>query len=437
MSDGKRFQLNQTGADIQRAIDNALNPDKTMTRSGVPADAAEVGRLLENAGSGGSFVTVTGGTKGIFPQESYHNLDHSPSINIGGLYSEMLNGVGYDRGKEIYEGRKVDYANGFAEDALESVAQDYDVTGYLPLTQGHYMRVYGMKFDGKYGGIAFYSSTTGAKGFVYMSDMLGTGVTNDSGAGNYSYGAFFEDGILMFHIPDIKVNLTTGLPEMTNFADYAFDHVRICCSTMDDVAWSKVIISIDEEIKLPEKTLDPWVKVSKDSLPEEIVAMSAGGGRILNRAAFTSGVFWDPEGTSMNAYPNGGMKMRIDPGVVMLDGVVKKFGGTTRTYNVQSTDRVDACVIRLDQETGEIKMVFRVCIEQGDLLISVDDNALLPIRNNKYFDIVICKACIPGGTTELTSGMVFNMQNEELYCGYVTSKVCGNTDIDNALEGRY
>lgn len=422
MSD-KTYQLKQKGADIQRAIDNALNPDKTLTVSGMPADAAEVGRRLKNAGSGGSgggsFVEETGGTLGIFPGQSYHNLDHSPSIDIGGLYSEMLNGVGYAQGKELYEGRKVPYTDGYASDASEGTSADYDVTGYLPLTSGHTMRVYGMRFEGKYGGVAFYSSTTGVKGFIYMSDLIGSGVTNESGAGNYTYGCFFDDnGILNLEIPQIKINLSTGAATPTNFASYAFDHVRICCSTMSEAEWDDVIISVDEPITLPVKTLDPSVKVTTASMPDEI--------RILNRAAYTSGVFWDPEGTSMNAYVNGAMKVRIDPGVVMIDGVVKRFAATNRTYNTQATDRVNACVIRLDQSTGEIKMHFRECIEQGGLLVSVDDNAVLPIRNAKYYDIVICRMRIPGGTTQITSEMVYNMQNEEMYCGYVKSKTYGS-----------
>ncbi len=147
----------------------------------------------------------------------------------------------------------------------------------------------------------------------------------------------------------------------------------------------------------------------------------------INRAAYTSGVFWDPEGTSMNAYVNGAMKVRIDPGVVIIDGVVKKFAATNRTYNTQETDRVNACVVRLDQSTGEIKMHFRECIEQGGLLISVDDNAVLPIRNAKYYDLVICCMRIPGGTTQITSEMVYNMQNEDEYCGYVKSKTYGSS----------
>ena len=420
----KTYQLNQKGADIQRAINNALNPDKTLTVSGMPADAAEVGRRLKNAGSGGSgggsYVEETGGTLGIFPGQSYHNLDHSPSIDIGGLYSEMLNGVGYAQGKELYEGRKVPYTDGYASDASEGVSADYDVTGYLPLTSGHTMRVYGMRFEGKYGGVAFYSSTTGVKGFIYMSDLIGSGVTNESGAGNYTYGCFFDDnGILNLEIPQVKINLSTGAATPTNFASYAFDHVRICCSTMSEAEWNDVIISVDEPITLPVKTLDPSVKVTAASMPDEI--------RILNRAAYTSGVFWDPEGTSMNAYVNGAMKVRIDPGVVMIDGVVKKFAATNRTYNTQATDRVNACVVRLDQSTGEIKMHFRECIEQGGLLVSVDDNAVLPIRNAKYYDIVICRMRIPGGTTQITSEMVYNMQNEEEYCGYVKSKTYGSS----------
>lgn len=375
----------------------------------------------DGTGSGNSYITETEQCNNIFPEQSYHNLDHSPAVNFGDITdSPVYNLTGYNRGKELYEGRNGVYENGYSSDAVEGTSADYDITGYIPLTQGHTMRISGMRFDGNYGGIAFYSSTTGAKGFVYMSDMLGNGVENDSGAGKYAYGAIIDaNGVLHLDIPDVKVHLSTATPEQTGFASYAFDHVRICCSTMDDDAWSKVIITIDENIAQPEITLDPSVKVTLESLPQEIVVGASGGNRILNRAAFTSGVFWDPEGTSMNAYVYDTMKVRIDPGVVMLDGVVKEFKATTRTYNTQDTDRINACVIRLDQNTGEIKMYFRECIEQGDLLISVDDNALLPIRNDQYYDIVICCMRIPAGTTQITSSMVYNMQDEETYCGYV------------------
>ena len=46
------FVLKQTASEVQKAIDNALNPDTTLTVSGKPADAKAVGDALANIGGG-------------------------------------------------------------------------------------------------------------------------------------------------------------------------------------------------------------------------------------------------------------------------------------------------------------------------------------------------------------------------------------------------
>lgn len=57
------YVLTQVASEVQTAINNALNPDATLTVSGKPADAKAVGDAIsqlseemENIGTGGGFV---------------------------------------------------------------------------------------------------------------------------------------------------------------------------------------------------------------------------------------------------------------------------------------------------------------------------------------------------------------------------------------------
>lgn len=389
-------------------------------------DDADAGKFngKDGTGSGNSYIIESEGCTDIFPDQSYHNLDHSPAVNLGGVTDSPIYELkGYHRGNELYEGRNGVYENGYSAEAHEGVQTEYDITGYIPLTVGQTIRVKGMAFGGDYGGIAFYSSQNDNRGFVYFNDLVGNGRTNDSGAGTHDYGARVDaDGVFTFTMSDTKKRLSTGATESTGFSGYGFDHIRLCCLTMDDAAWENVIITVDELITDTQKTLDPSVKILPESLPGDMAVGSSDACRIMNAAAFTSGVFWDPESLPMEPYVSDTMKVRMNAGTVLIDGVVKKFAAHTRTFNVSNSDRVDACVIRLDQETGEIKLLSRVCTEVGELLIAVDDNALLPIRDGKYYDIVIYKVNIPAGATQITSDMITDLRYEELFCGFVKFK---------------
>lgn len=43
---GEEFVLSQVARDVQKAIDNALSPDKTLSVNGKPADAKAVGTAI-------------------------------------------------------------------------------------------------------------------------------------------------------------------------------------------------------------------------------------------------------------------------------------------------------------------------------------------------------------------------------------------------------
>lgn len=51
------YVLTQSATEVARALDNALNPDATLTKSGKPADAAAVGKELSNKQPKGDYLT--------------------------------------------------------------------------------------------------------------------------------------------------------------------------------------------------------------------------------------------------------------------------------------------------------------------------------------------------------------------------------------------
>lgn len=75
------FILKQNAADVQQAIDNALNPDATLSESGVPADAAAVGDAL----------------KSIFEKETEVDITTCPAYNTIITSTTGKWGAGNDR----------------------------------------------------------------------------------------------------------------------------------------------------------------------------------------------------------------------------------------------------------------------------------------------------------------------------------------------------
>ena len=68
------YILNQVASEVQKAIDNALNPDATLSVSGKPADAKAVGDALANISVGGNTM------KSVEPAE-----DDIPKVFIDGV----------------------------------------------------------------------------------------------------------------------------------------------------------------------------------------------------------------------------------------------------------------------------------------------------------------------------------------------------------------
>lgn len=138
---------------------------------------------------------------------------------------------------------------------------------------------------------------------------------------------------------------------------------------------------------------------------------------------FSTGIAPGTDGTSFaSAAVPGTMKVRTSPGACHIAGYFAyDDAAETRTFNPQQTDRTAARVMRLDTDDGSIRVLWRECIRQGELLISVDDNALLPMRDGSVYDLVTCVVDIPAGAEALTDGMVTDTRGDEMLCGYVTA----------------
>ena len=74
--------------------------------------------------------------------------------------------------------------------------------------------------------------------------------------------------------------------------------------------------------------------------------------------------------------------------------------------------------MRLDLIEGYIKVLWRDCTRNGDLLTSIEDGAELPMRGGGIYDLVTCVVDIPAGTEVLTQDMVTDLRGDSVMCGY-------------------
>ena len=128
------------------------------------------------------------------------------------------------------------------------------------------------------------------------------------------------------------------------------------------------------------------------------------------RHIFTNGVItWDnPQAMTPSAI--GNMKVRVAPGNLLIDGNVMTLAAHTRSYVSYDTERICVLLYRLDKFTGEVMVLSRDVIIQGDVILSKDDNVELPIRNEDYYDILVCKITIPANATEITGAMIADLR---------------------------
>ena len=171
----------------------------------------------------------------------------------------------------------------------------------------------------------------------------------------------------------------------------------------------------------------------------------AANKRDLLRHVYTSGVIaWDdPQAMAPSAI--GGMKVRVAPGEVILDGIVKTFSGYTRTYvSYPGKERNAVTLCRLDKTTGEISVVYRDAVMHGDQIWSEEDAAELPIRDDRYYDALICKVTIPANATEITEDMITDLREYAQFklkasdiendAGYITRQAADLLNYYNKSE---
>lgn len=130
----------------------------------------------------------------------------------------------------------------------------------------------------------------------------------------------------------------------------------------------------------------------------------------LLRHVYTSGVIaWDdPE--AMEPYTEGGMKLNLKKGEIIIDGVVQYFGKHTSSLLSTDCERVIVLLYRLDKTTGKINVTRREVVELNDLLYSEDDGAELPINDDRYADVLICKIVLPANATAITEDMITDLR---------------------------
>lgn len=133
----------------------------------------------------------------------------------------------------------------------------------------------------------------------------------------------------------------------------------------------------------------------------------------------TNGVFAADDANGLKPTASDGMKIITNPGTAIINGLSRKDAKMTRTYLVRETEYNDVYLYRLDQVTGEITRLFREVIVHGDILLSKEDGAELPLRMGGYYDILLWKVTIPAGATQITQDMIEDLRPNENYCGFV------------------
>jgi len=118
----------------------------------------------------------------------------------------------------------------------------------------------------------------------------------------------------------------------------------------------------------------------------------------------------------------GTMKIVTSPGACFLEGhFAYDNAKETRTFSVSQSDRCAARVMRLDTVDGSIKVLWRDCIRYGDVLVSREDSAELPVREGNIYDLVTCVVDIPAGATALTDDMLTDTRADAVLCGFMKS----------------
>ena len=138
---------------------------------------------------------------------------------------------------------------------------------------------------------------------------------------------------------------------------------------------------------------------------------------------FTNGVFVADDPDALKPTPGNGLQLITYPGTALINGYSKKMAKNTRTFNVKEEEYNEVYLLRLYTDTGEIKQITREVMIYGDLLLSKEDSAELPVRGGGWYDILLSKITLPAGATQITEDMITDYRSNDNYCGHVRSKV--------------
>ena len=165
--------------------------------------------------------------------------------------------------------------------------------------------------------------------------------------------------------------------------------------------------------------------MSQDAVTKELKKMADDGSlEAVLQTIFTNGVFITDNENALLAEASDGMKVVIQPGVVMVNGHAKSKARSTRTFLTPNSDRIEVYYYRLNISTGEFEVGWKTVVMYGDAMLSISDNYLdLPLRANGVYDILICRVTVPANATEITAEMVEDLRANENYCGFVKSKI--------------
>ena len=153
-----------------------------------------------------------------------------------------------------------------------------------------------------------------------------------------------------------------------------------------------------------------------------VIARGIDGGQI-EPFCYTYGIANNDDPTAFAATVTGAMEFSINPGVIYIKGVARKFAKMTITRLTHDFDQNYVVLCRYDEGSGEISYLFREVTLQGSLIISIEDAARLPMRQGGKYDLLLCLIKIPAGTTTITQDMLVDLRANEAYCGYVRSKI--------------
>lgn len=212
------------------------------------------------------------------------------------------------------------------------------------------------------------------------------------------------------------------------YGELAMPRIKFRMGTSD-----KIYTSWSAFLEITQETGNSETKVmSQKATTDALKSITGGSGnpgadysnviQTLSKC-FTSGVFVGDDPDARKPVPGDGLKLITYPGTVLIEGYSKKFAKTTRSFNVKEAEYHEVYLHRLYTDTGEIVQLTREVIVHGDLLLSKEDAAELPVRGGGWYDILIHKVTIPAGATQITEDMIEDYRANEKYCGFVRNKL--------------